>query len=81
MKFEKTKTLNVLEFFCLYSLMSMIWSKILLHIDTPEPDTLNKFPELEPTQFKTSKQLCKSGLKSVYRVVPSQLQNDARLNI
>ena len=58
MKFEKTKKLNILEFFYLYSLMSMIWSKILLHIDTPEPDTLNKFPELEPTQFKTSKGKC-----------------------
>ena len=36
MKFEKTKTLNVLEVFYLHSLMSMIWSKILLHIDTPD---------------------------------------------
>ena len=39
MKFEKTKTLNVLEFFCLHSLMSMIRSKILLHIDTPDAHT------------------------------------------
>ena len=40
MKFEKTKTQNVLKFFCFNSLMSMIWSKILLHIDTPDPPIL-----------------------------------------
>ena len=36
MKFEKIKTLKVLELFCLHFLMSMIQSKILLHIDTPD---------------------------------------------
>ena len=35
MKFEKTKMLNVLEFFCLHSLISMIWSKYFCILTYP----------------------------------------------
>ena len=36
MKFDKIKTLKVLEFNILYCLMLMVLSKNLLHIDTPD---------------------------------------------
>ena len=36
MKFEKTKTVSVLELISQHSLMMTIRSKNLLHIDTPE---------------------------------------------
>ena len=37
MKFEKIKTLKILEFTYFYSLMLMVRLKDILHIDTPEP--------------------------------------------
>ena len=60
MKFEKIKTLKILEFTYFYSLMLMVRLKDILHIDTPEPSGFD-------ADF--------SGLKSALSDLKSALSN------
>ena len=74
MKFEKIKTLKILEFTHYYSLMLMVRLKDILHIDTPDWDSWEDWGE----EMESSIKLLSTGVDSLLSAMVSFNQADLR---